>query len=44
MNESFEREHFDGDENISPKLYKRVYIAAGSAGSVILRFLPTGKG
>ena len=25
MNESFEREHFDGDENISPKLYKRVY-------------------
>jgi integrase len=29
MNESFEREHFDGDENISPKLYKRVYIASG---------------
>ena len=29
MNESFEREHFDGDENISPKLYKRVYNASG---------------
>jgi len=29
MNESFEREHFDGDENVKPKLYKRVYIASG---------------
>jgi len=29
MNESFEREHFEGDENISPKLYKRVYSASG---------------
>ena len=33
MNEKFERVHFDGDEGINPKLYKRTYIAAGKTQS-----------
>ena len=36
MNEKFERVHFDGDEGIKPKLYKRTYIAAGKNSEPIL--------
>ena len=33
MNESFERVHFDGEENITPRLYRRTYLVGGKPRS-----------